>query len=149
MKTYYQFNIVVHLLISAALFIISNIMFKTQVFLGIVFLILGIYFIVISFLVFVKINIYADYLIAYKLLNNNKIPFNNIKDIIIENRYFVGEGRFSTREALVVSYIESSGYGGELIFNYDEDMYNHLQEMIKSEKNYLHDNKNEETNNLS
>ncbi|MDD2791332.1 MAG: hypothetical protein PHU40_11815 [Sulfurimonas sp.] len=124
-------------------------MFKTQVFLGIVFLILGIYFIVISFLVFVKINIYADYLIAYKLLNNNKIPFNNIKDIIIENRYFVGEGRFSTREALVVSYIESSGYGGELIFNYDEDMYNHLQEMIKSEKNYLHDNKNEETNNLS
>jgi len=127
MKTYYQIEISLHILLSVASLLISISLFKTQIFLGIVFSIISLYFVIISFLVVIKINIYDNYIIAYKLLNKKNIPFCNIKNITIEKRHFIGEGRYSTRKALVVSYIEDSGYGDELILSYNDDMYNQLK----------------------
>ena len=98
---------------------------------------------IIAFLIYTKIDIDSKYLIAHKLLNKTKVSLDSIKNIFIENRHFIAEGRFSSRKAIIVLYIETSGYTGELIFNYNEEMYNYLKKALSVNSN-LHDNKYEE-----
>ena len=130
MKNYYQFNIVVHLLIALVLFLISKAMFEIQVIAGVIFLIAGLYYVIMSFLVVVKISIYDDCIVSHKLLTKKKIPLNNIKNVTVEKRHFMGEGRLSERQAVVVSYVEEAGYGDEIFFNYNASMYSDLKKVL-------------------
>ncbi|WP_345986337.1 hypothetical protein WCX49_04245 [Sulfurimonas sp. HSL-1656] len=130
MKTFYQFEIALHFLVSTILSLISVSMFQVQMIAGIVFLIGGLFYLLCCFLVIYKINILDDRLVAYKLLAKNSISFKNINGLTEENRHFVGEGKLSTRKALVIAYTEHSGYGGELVLTYNSDLHHYLENQL-------------------
>jgi hypothetical protein len=108
----------------------SKAMFQIQIIGGIVLAFCSFYYIIISFLVIIKINIYEDCIITHKLLTKKKIMFANIKNVSYDKRHFIGEGRFSERQAVVVSYTEDSGYGDEVFFNHNENLHNHLNKIL-------------------
>ena len=130
MKTFYQYEITLHFLGTVILSLISAFMFQNQMFVGIIFLITSLVSLLYCFLVIFKINIFEDQLIAHKLFGKNSIPFKNINGLTVENRHFIGEGRFSTRKALVIAYTEDSGYGDELVLTYNDDLHHHLENQL-------------------
>lgn len=130
MKTFYQFEIALLFLVTIILSLISAFMFHIQIIAGIVFLIAGLFYLLCCFLVIVKTDIHDDRLIAYKLLGKKNIPFKNVNGLTVENRHFIGEGRYSTRKALVIAYIEVSGYKDELVLTYNNDLHHYLGEKL-------------------
>lgn len=93
-------------------------------------MITSLFYLLFCFLVIFKIDILKDRLIAYKLLRKNSIPFKNINGLTEENRHFIGEGRFSTRKALVIAYTENSGYGDELVLTYNNNLHHYLENKL-------------------
>ena len=130
MKTFYQFEIIIHFFVSVAMFIISVFMFDIQIIAGIVLMTISLFFLLYCFLVIVKIDIYNDRLIVHKLLRKSNIFFQDINRLTVENRHFIGEGRWSKRQAIVITYIENSGYGDELVLTYNDNLYHYFRKIL-------------------
>jgi len=73
-----------------------------------------------------KIEVHKDKLIVYKIFSKEKvIPFNSIESITKGRRAFYGQ-ILVKRDALIISYIEPSGYKCELSDLYNEEMYTYI-----------------------
>ncbi len=70
-----------------------------------------------------KIEVYEDKLIICKIFNKEKIIlFNSIENVIKGQRVFYGE-ILAYRDALIIPYVEPSGYKCEFSDLYNEEIY--------------------------
>ena len=74
----------------------------------------------------IKTVLFEDKLVVHKVFRTKEILLNQISSLIKERRSI---GLYATRECLVISFTESSGYGDELVYAYDTEMH----ELIKNQ----------------
>ena len=58
-------------------------------------------------------------LVVHKVFQRKKISLKNINALYEENRAY---GLYNVRNCLIISYKEPSGFSGELVYPYDEQM---------------------------
>lgn len=130
MKTFYNSDASMLVFISIILAGISAYMFSVQIFAAIAIGIVSFINFTISLAVISRIDVDEDGMKVHKIFDKKTIFFKDIKNINIENRWFIGGGTNSSRKSLVINYTEDLGYGDELVYPFDDEMYNYLKEKI-------------------
>ena len=78
-----------------------------------------------------KTVLYDDMIIVHKLFQKKEVHFQMINSIYIENR---AQGLYNVSKCLIISYTEPSGYGDELVYLYDKNMHEIIENATASFK---------------
>ena len=78
-----------------------------------------------------KTVLYEDRLVVHKLFRTNTILLSQISSLFKERRAY---GKYGTRECLIITYTEPTGYGDELVFTYDLEMHTLIEKQLNLSK---------------
>lgn len=75
----------------------------------------------------IKTVLYDNMLVNHKVFQKKEVLLKNITSIYEENR---ANGLHNVRNCLIIAYKEPSGYGDELVYPYDKQMHEAIENQI-------------------
>jgi len=79
----------------------------------------------------IKTVLFEDKIVVHKVFRAKEILLNQISSLIKERR---SSGLYGTRECLIITFTESSGYGDELVYAYDKEMHELIKNQLAASK---------------
>jgi hypothetical protein len=117
------------------LFVIGIYVFQHQTIAGIFVFLIAFLTLMSTMLHNSRLVLYDDKVVIENITYKKEIPFSSVKRIFSEERpYGI---HFQTRIYLVIEYIETSGYGDEISYIFDQKMYDDINEKYTAYKSAM------------
>ena len=123
-------DIIGDIVVALIFFIISYFVLDIQIIAGVALMVGGLIATIPIFQDDLKTVLYKNKIVVHKIFRTHTILLTQINTLFKEPRVY---GKYSTRECLIITYTENTGYGDELVYPYDQQMYT----LIKKQLTYL------------
>ena len=120
-------DIIGDIVVALIFFIISYFVLDIQIIAGVALMVGGLIATIPIFQDDLKTVLYKNKIVIHKIFRTHTILLTQINTLFKEPRAY---GKYSTRECLIITYTEDTGYGDELVYAYDHEMYTLIEKQL-------------------
>ena len=120
-------DIIGNVVVALIFFFIGYAMLDIQIIGAIALMIGGLIATIPIFIDDLKTVLYEDKIVIHKIFRTNTILLRQINNLFKEPRAY---GKYGTRECLIITYTEPSGYSDELVYPYDTEMHTIIEKQL-------------------